>query len=47
MEKNPAYSVQDTLMKCEVNMDESSPCSVQDTHHYDLISESNHTKAEQ
>ena len=42
MEKNPAYSVQDTSMKCdEVNM------NVQDTHHYDFISESNQTKAEQ
>ena len=48
MEKNPAYSVQDTSMKCdEVNMDKNSPSSVQDTHHYDFISESNQTKAEQ
>ena len=47
MEKNPAYSVQDTSMKCDQVNNENSPYSVQDTHHYDFISESNQTKAEQ
>ena len=41
MEKNPAYSVQGTSMKCDEVNNENSRYSAQDTHHYDFISESN------
>ena len=46
MEKNPAYAVQDTSMKCD-EVNNENAYSVQDTHHYDFISGSNKTEAEQ
>ena len=47
MDKNPAYSVQDTSMKyVDVNMDRNPAYSV-NTRHYDYISEKNQTEAKQ